>query len=265
MGAIPVSATDPPLERARADQAAQERLRAGELVCLFAECALMRAGDLPRFAPSLEALTRGLSVPVVPVHIDREWGNIFGFEQGRFFFKWPRRIPYRVTVNFGAALPASSSAFQVRQVLALRAAETAARRDAVQQPLPAAFLDCARRNWGRFAMADSAGRELTFGKALIGALLFRRLVVKRCPGEKMVGVLLPPSAPTAVVNLGISLAGRVPVNLNYTAPLQAMNAAIERCGIKTIFTSEKLLERFAIPKRPGMILMEEAAADLFQS
>jgi len=259
MGAIPVSATDPPLEMVRADQAAQDRLRAGELVCLFAECALMRAGDLPRFAPTLEALTRGLSVPVVPVHIDREWGNIFGFKQGRFYFKWPRRIPCRVTVNFSAALPANSSAFQIRQVLALRAAETAGRRDAVQQPLPATFLDTARRNWRRFAMADSAGRELTFGKALIGALLFRRFVVERCPGEKMVGVLLPPSAPTAVVNLGITLAGRVAVNLNYTAPLQAVDSAIERCGIKTIFTSEKLLERFGIPKRPGMILLEDAA------
>jgi acyl-[acyl-carrier-protein]-phospholipid O-acyltransferase/long-chain-fatty-acid--[acyl-carrier-protein] ligase len=259
MGAIPVSATDAALEMVRADQEAQDRLRSGELVCLFAECALMRAGDLPRFAPTLEALTRGLRVPIIPIHIDREWGNIFGFEQGRFFFRWPRRIPCRVTANFGPALPANASAFRVRQALALRAAETAMRRDAVQQPLPVAFLDCARRNWGRFAMADSTGRELTFGKALIGALLFRRFVVKRCPGEKMVGVLLPPLAPTAVVNLGITLAGRVPVNLNYTAPMQAMNAAIERCEIKTIFTSEKLLERFDIPKRPGMILMEAAA------
>jgi acyl-[acyl-carrier-protein]-phospholipid O-acyltransferase/long-chain-fatty-acid--[acyl-carrier-protein] ligase len=259
MGAVPVSAADPPLELVRADQAAQDRLRAGELVCLFAECALMRDGDLPRFAHCLEALTRGLNVPVVPVHIDRQWGNIIGLEPRRFFFKWPRRVPYRVTVYFDAALPANSSVFQVRQALALRAAETAARRDAVQLPLPAAFLDTARRNWGRFAMADSSGRELTFGKALIGALLFRRLVVERCPGEKMVGVLLPPSAPTAIVNLGITLAGKVAVNLNYTAPIQAVNAAIERCEIKTIFTSEKLLERFAIPRRPGMILMEEAA------
>ncbi len=260
MSAIPVSAQDPPLERIRADQAAQERLRSGGLVCLFAECALMRGGDLPRFAPTLEALTRGLSVPLVPVHIDRESGNIIGLDQERFFFKWPRHIPYRVTVNFGAPLPAGSSAFQVRQALALQSAETAGRRDAVQQPLPAAFLDCARRNWSRFAMADSAGRELTFGKALIAGLLFRSLVVKRCPGEKMVGVLLPPSAPTAIVNLGITLAGRVAVNLNYTASQQAVNAAIERCGIKAIFTSAKLLERFDIPRQPGMIMMEEAAA-----
>ena len=259
MGAIPVAALDPPEEVARANAAARDRLRAGDLVCLWAECALMRTGELPRFAPTLEALTKGLDIPVVPVNIDREWGNIFGFRGGRFFFKWPRRIPYHVTVNFGPPLPASSGAFQVRQALALQSAESAARRDAVQQPLPVAFLDCAKRNWGRLAMADSGGRELTFGKALIGALLFRRFVLNRCPGEKMVGVLLPPTAPTAVVNFGIVLAGRVGVNLNYTAPIQAVDSAIDRCEIKTIFTSEKLLERFGIPKRPGMILIEEVA------
>ena len=259
MGAIPVSALDPPDEVMRANAAAQDRLRAGDVVCLFAECALMRTGDLPRFTPTLEAVTRSLDVPLVPVNIDREWGNIIGFAEGRFFFKWPRRIPYHVAVNFGPPLPASSSSFQVRQALAMESAATAARRDAVQQPLPVAFLDCAKRNWGRLAMADSSGRDLTFGKALIGALLFRRFVMKRCPEEKMVGVLLPPTAPTAVVNFGIALAGRVGVNLNYTAPTQAVDSAVERCEIKTIFTSKKLLDRFGIPKRPGMILIEEAA------
>jgi len=259
MGAIPVSARDTLEERARAEQAARARLLAGDPVCLFAECALMRAGDLPRFGPSLQALTQGLNVPIVPVHIDRKWGELFHFAQGRFRVKWPRRIPYRVTIHVGAALPSNASMFEVRQALALQAADTALRCDAFQLPLPAAFLDSARRNWGRFAMADSTGRELTFGKALVGALLFRRYVLDHCPGEKMVGVLLPPTVPTAIVNFGISLAGRVPVNLNYTAPIQAVNLAIERCGIKTIFTSEKLLERFGIPRQPGMILLEEAA------
>ena len=259
MGAIPVSARDTLEERARAEQAARARLLAGDPVCLFAECALMRAGDLPRFGPSLQALTQGLNVPIVPVHIDRKWGELFHFAQGRFRVKWPRRIPYRVTIHIGAALPSNASMFEVRQALALQAADTALRCDAFQLPLPAAFLDSARRNWGRFAMADSTGRELTFGKALVGALLFRRYVLDHCPGEKMVGVLLPPTVPTAIVNFGISLAGRVPVNLNYTAPIQAVNLAIERCGIKTIFTSEKLLERFGIPRQPGMILLEEAA------
>ncbi len=259
MGAIPISASDSAAVQEQALRAAQDRLGAGDLVCLFAECALMRTGDLPRFAPCLEALRRGLDVPVVPVQIDREWGSFYGVRNGQFVFKWPRRIPFRVAINIGTPLPAHSGAFEIRQALMMRAAESAAHRDAVQRPLGAALLDSARRNWGRLAMADSSGRELTFGKTLIGALLFRRLVLKRCPGAKMIGVLLPPSVPTAVLNLGITLAGRVPVNLNYTAPLQAMNSAIERCGIKTIFTSEKLLERFDMPKRPEMVMLEDVA------
>jgi len=259
MGGIPVSATDDPRAMAQALEAAQAGLRAGELVCLFAESSRMRIGDLPRFKSSLEGLRRGLTVPIIPAHLDREWGDIFSVEGGRFFFKWPRRIPYRVTVSFGAALPPSASTYQVRQALALLSAAAFSRRDRVQRPLPEVFLDCARRNWRRFAMADSSGRELKFGQVLVGALLFRRWLVKRCPGEKMVGVLLPPTVGTAIVNLGICLAGRVAVNLNYTAPEQAMDTAIERCGIKTIFTSEKLLERFGIARRPGMVGVEEVA------
>ncbi len=259
MGAIPISTSDSPDVQRQALQAAHDRLGGGGVVCLFAECALMRAGDLPRFAPSLEALRSGLDVPVVPVQIDREWGSFYGVRKGQFVFKWPRRIPFHLTINFGAPLPARSGAFEIRQALMMRAAESASHCNAVQQPLGAAFLDSARRNWGRLAMADSSGRELTFGKALVGALLFRRLVLKRCPGAKMIGVLLPPSIPTAVLNLGITLAGRVPVNLNYTAPVQAMNEAIERCGIKTIFTSEKLLERLDMPKRREMVMLEDVA------
>src|SRR5437879_11240166 len=108
-------------------------------------------------------------------------------------------------------------------------------------------------------MADSFGRELNFGRTLVGAMLFRRLILEQCANEKMMGVLLPPSVPTALLNLGISMAGRVPVNLNYTSSLEALSTAIERCGIRTIFTTEKLLERLSIPRTPGMVMVEDAA------
>ena len=51
-------------------------------------------------------------------------------------------------------------------------AEAFGRRDARQRPLPEHFIDTAKRNWGRHAMADSFGRELTFGRALVGAMIF---------------------------------------------------------------------------------------------
>lgn len=259
MGAIPVAENDPPRRIVESLNQARERLRAGELVCVFAEGSITRTGNLLRFRRGFERLTRGMDVPVIPVHLDRVWGSIFSYEGGRFFFKWPHRIPFPVTVTFGAPLPAGASAFQTRQAVMKLGAEAFAHRDDAQRPLPQLFLETVRRNWRRPAMADSSQRRLTFGRALVGAILFRRLIRRRCRDERMVGVLLPPSVPTALLNLGISLAGRVPVNLNYSAPAEATRAAVGRCGIKTIFTSQQLLKRLALPRTPDMVMIEDAA------
>ncbi len=161
--------------------------------------------------------------------------------------------------KFWRAVPGGSTAFQVRQAVMALSADAFARRGKSQKPLPELYLDTARRNWSRFAMADSSGRKVSFGEALTGSLLFRRQIVKRCGNEQMIGVMLPPSVPGALLNYGISLAGRVPVNLNYTASKQAMEVAVERAGLKTIFTSEKLLSRLGIEKQPGMVMIEDVA------
>ncbi len=261
MEAIPISEGDPPRKIVESLRAAQDHLRQGGLVCIFAEGAITRTGKLLRFRRGLERITRGLSIPVIPVHLDRAWGGIFGYEGGHFFFKWPRRVPYPVTASFGTPLPPDSSAFDVRQAVMKLGAEAFGHRDATQRSLPELFLGVARRNWRRFAMADSTGRELSFGRALVGAMLFRGLILDRCGSEKMVGVLLPPSVPTALLNIGISMAGHIPVNLNYTAPAEAMEAAIARCHLQTIFTSEKLLERVSMAKRPGMVMIEDAVRE----
>ena len=49
-----------------------------------------------------------------------------------------------------------------------------------------------------------------------------------------------------MVNIGATLAGRVPVNLNFTAGSEAMAAAIEQCGIRTIVTSKVFLAKAGI-------------------
>ncbi len=259
MGAIPIADEGAPRKIVESLREAHSRLRDGELVCIFAEGAITRTGNLLRFHRGLERIVRGTGAPIIPVHLDRMWGSIFSFDRGRFFTKLPRRIPYPVTVSFGPPLPPSATAFQARQGVMRLGAEAFSRRDSTQRPLPELFLDTARRNWRRFAMADSFGRNLNFGEALIGAMLFRRLILDRCGDEPMVGVLLPPMVPSALLNIGISMAGRVPVNLNYTASAEALDAAIERCRLETIFTSEKLLEKFSIQKRPGMVMIEDAA------
>ena len=76
----------------------------------------------------------------------------------------------------------------------------------------------------------------------------------------MVGILLPPSVPGALVNFAAMLCGKIPVNLNYTASDETLASCGEQCKLETVITTKLLLERIPV-KVPGRtILIEEAAA-----
>jgi acyl-[acyl-carrier-protein]-phospholipid O-acyltransferase/long-chain-fatty-acid--[acyl-carrier-protein] ligase len=129
-----------------------------------------------------------------------------------------------------------------------------------RQTLGARFIRTAKQQWSSFCMADSTGRELTFGRALVGGLLLSRAIRRLPTDRKHVGLLLPASVGGALANIGTSIAGRVPVNLNFTAGHDAMAAAIERCGIRTIVTSKTFLARAGIETMAGMIFLEDLLA-----
>jgi acyl-[acyl-carrier-protein]-phospholipid O-acyltransferase/long-chain-fatty-acid--[acyl-carrier-protein] ligase len=106
-------------------------------------------------------------------------------------------------------------------------------------------------------MADSTGQELTFERALIGSLLLSTRIRRHAADQDTVGLLLPASVGGAVANIAATLAGKVPVNLNFTAGHDAMGAAIERCGIRTIITSRVFTARAGIETLPGMVFLED--------
>src|SRR5205823_14335263 len=115
----------------------------------------------------------------------------------------------------------------------------------------------AKKHWCRRAITDSSGRTMTYGETLIASRLFAKYISRNLPEEKMIGVMLPACVAGAVTNLAIGLAGRVPVNLNFTAGRDALDSAIEQCGIRTIFTSKQFLAKGKIEQRPGMIFVED--------
>ena len=78
----------------------------------------------------------------------------------------------------------------------------------------------------------------------------------------MVGVLLPASVAGALTNIAILLAGKVPVNLNFTAGRDAMESAVAECGIKTIITSRLFLSRANLEKREGMVFVEDLRKEI---
>jgi acyl-[acyl-carrier-protein]-phospholipid O-acyltransferase/long-chain-fatty-acid--[acyl-carrier-protein] ligase len=239
---------------------AREELVQGHVVCIFPEGAITRTGNLLPFKRGMEKIAAGLDVPVIPVHLDRVWGSIFSFSSGRFFRKLPRRLPYPVTVSFGKAMPSNTTAFEARQAVQELAADAVEYRKTSSDTLPLRFIASTRANWSRLAIADSTGREFTYGRALAASLLLSRWTRRHGGPEEMIGVLLPSSSAGALVNIGISIAGRVPVNLNFTAGHEAMQLAVRQCRMRTIVTSKAFLAKARIEPMDSMVYVEDILA-----
>jgi acyl-[acyl-carrier-protein]-phospholipid O-acyltransferase/long-chain-fatty-acid--[acyl-carrier-protein] ligase len=109
LGLIPIASDFGPRELIKSLQAASDAIRAGEVVCIFAEGKITRTGELDEFQRGSERIMKNVAAPIVPIALVGVWGSIFSFERGKFLWKWPRHIFYPVTVRFGQKLPPTAT------------------------------------------------------------------------------------------------------------------------------------------------------------
>src|SRR5437773_5436431 len=260
LGVIPISSDLRPREMIQSLRDASDAIKQGEIVCIFAEGQITRIGQMLPFRRGFERIMKDVEAPIIPVALDGVWGSIFSFEQRRFGWKIPRQIPYPVTVNFGKALPHHATPFEVRESVQELMAEAWKERKERMRPLHRAFLRSARRHPFRFAMADVQSPKVTFGAALVRTVFLARRLRGLWAGQKMVGLLLPPSVPGALTNFAALLQGKVPVNLNYTVSEEILASCIRQCGIKTVLTSRTFLEKVKLKVPVQTAFLEDVAA-----
>ncbi len=261
MKAIPLSANNR-RDIVNAIEQARNELRDGNVVCIFAEGEISRTGNIRPFKRGLEKIIKGMDIPVIPVHIDSVWGSIFSFRGKRFFYKWPEGLFRSVTVSFGKALSSDSTIQEVRQAVMELGCEAVGHRRSPEDLLHLRFIKTARRNWGKFCMSDSGGRELTYGRTLAAGMILSRVIRRRYSEEPVIGLMLPASAGGALANIAVSMAGKAAVNLNFTAGREAISSAISQGGIRTIITSRLFLEKLQMKELDGMVFLEDIMGDV---
>ena len=287
LGVIPISSEQRPREMLKSLQAASEAIRAGEVVCIFAEGQITRLGHLLPFRRGFERIMKDLDAPIIPIALDGVWGSIFSFNKQRFLWKLPRRWPYPVTVSYGPPMPPTATPFEVRQVVAELLAEAWTHRKGGMKTLHRSFIKTARRHPFRFAMGDAQNPKVSFGSALVRTVFLARRLKKILgsgtgippvrlnpetkPGadsngrdaratSEMVGLLLPPSVPGALVNFAAMLPGKVPVNLNYTLSEEALASCIRQCQIKTVISSRGFLDKVKVKVSGEVVFLEDVVA-----
>src|SRR6266446_10443438 len=240
VGCIPIAA-----RHARsAIRAATEQLAAGEIVCLFPEGQLTRSGTLLRLRRGYELIAQHANAAVVPVWLDRLWGSIFSFQGGKFFTKWPKEIPYRVTVAFGRSLEAKAADIAtVREELLKLGEFCYSRRPSLNRHLAEACVRGLKRRPFSTAVIDGIDHsELSRAKLLGAAAALSRFLRKEFSDERM-AIVLPASKGSMVANLAVALAGKVPVDLNFTAGRAANESACGRAKLRVAISATQFMER----------------------
>ncbi len=259
LGVIPISSELRPREMIKSLQTAADAIRNGEAVCIFAEGQITRIGQMMPFRRGFERIMKDVEAPIIPVALCGVWGSIFSFERGKFIWKWPHRFPRPITVNYGKPMPHTATPFEVRQAVQELMAEAWTYHRAQMKPLHRSFVSTARMHRRRFAMADAQNPKVSFEAALMRTVFLGRRLKKVWQGQKMVGLLLPPSVPGALVNFAAMLGGKVPVNLNYTVSEETLASCIQQCDIKTVITSKTFLEKVKLKVPCETLFLEELA------
>jgi acyl-[acyl-carrier-protein]-phospholipid O-acyltransferase/long-chain-fatty-acid--[acyl-carrier-protein] ligase len=125
---IPIKATAGPKSILRALKTAREAIQKGDLVCIFPEGELTRTGQMQPFQRGMMRIIQGIDAPVIPTYLDELWGSIFSYRGGKFFWKWPARWPYPVSIHFGKPLHSPEDVREVQQAVENLGADAVSRR-----------------------------------------------------------------------------------------------------------------------------------------
>src|SRR5438128_1230587 len=249
VGCIPID-----VRHARsAIRGASEQIAAGEIVCLFPEGQLTRSGTLLRLRRGYELIARHANAQVVPVWLDRLWGSIFSFQGGKFFWKLPKQIRYPVTIAFGKPLEAKAAdTATVREELLKLGEFCFSRRPSLDRHLAEQCVRGLKRRPFRTAVTDGTDHtKLSRAKLLGAAAALSRYFREEFPDER-IAIVLPASKGSMLANLAVTLADKVPVDLNFTMGRAANESCCRRADLRVAISATQFMERlkdFPWPER----------------
>lgn len=260
---IPINDRMKPRELIETLNGASEKIRSGKIVVIFAEGQITRVGFQLDFRKGIERIMRGLDAPIIPLAIDGLRNQFLSMDTARNLVMFPKRLRAPISLTFGEPLPTSTETHVIhRTILGLRAKAWELRRshtrllhhEAFKSPVSWLFDRCF------YDLKNPDG--IKRWKFPVGTIIFAELLKKIWISEERIGICLPPSIAASILNHSALLAGKVPVNLNYTASPEIIAKICDDAGIKIVLSSKEFMEKAKLTLPGNVILLEELATNV---
>lgn len=235
-----------------------EALAEGSVILFVPGLAHTRPGQVMTIPSEILKFLTSAGAPILPLFVDHPEDTALGTER--------RAEVERIVLSFGEPLQREAANLANYTEHLLIAAETAySARPVLKSHLAWEILKGLKKHGRSAEIIDgNDGGHLRFDKLLAAAIVLAR-VIRQETQQKRVGILLPPGKGGLLANLAVLLAGKVPVNLNFTAGEKAIQSCIAQAGLDRFITADPFVRKmtsFAWPPTRQLLLLDRVLPKL---
>jgi len=196
--------------------------------------------------------------PLLPLFVDHPEDTCLRTED--------RQKVARIVLSFGQTLRDESATQPNVLEEWLAAGETAfSSRPILDSHLAYEILKGLKKHGTNASVIDgNDGSEVRYDKVLAAAIAFSR-TLRKATRKMRVGILLPPGKGGLVANIAVLLAGKIPVNLNFTAGENAVQSCIRQADLDKFITADPFVRKmpsFPWPPAENLIHIEKVLPKL---
>lgn len=230
----------------------------GSIVIFVPGLSHVRAAQVVAVPSKILQFLTSASAPVLPLFVDHPEDSALAIED--------RHSVERIVLSFGEPLHREAANLANFTENLLIAAEVAfSERPILKSHLAYEILKGLKKNGTTNKFIDGFdGGELRFDKLLAAAIVLSKLIKKET-SKKRVGIILPPGKGGIVANVAVLLAGKVPVNLNFTAGDKAVESSIRQADLDKFITADPFVRKmtaFSWPPTRDLILLDRVLPGL---
>jgi acyl-[acyl-carrier-protein]-phospholipid O-acyltransferase / long-chain-fatty-acid--[acyl-carrier-protein] ligase len=191
-------------------------------------------------------------LPVLPVAVDCPRESLLAIES-------PSSVPANLLIVGHLVPAADASAARFLGNLLEAAEEGYSTRPMLKASLATMLLRGLKRHASRCRVYDgSDDSEFGFDRILAAAIVLSKHIKEETDAPR-VAIVLPPGKGGLIANLAVLFAGKVPVNLNFTAGHEAVRSSIRQAGVDRFITADPFVRKvpsFPWPPNRDLILLE---------